>query len=67
MDHEMKQAMMASARRERAEAVAALVVAAVKRLRAQAARLRRAWVADVGVKRARIDSVQRPLRQQTKA
>ena len=67
MDHEMKQAMIAGARRARAEAVAALAAAAMRGLRAQVVRLRRAWVADVGVKRARIDSVHRPLRHQTKA
>jgi hypothetical protein len=45
MDHEMKQAMIAGARRARAEAVAALAVAAMRALRAQVVRLRRAWVA----------------------
>jgi hypothetical protein len=67
MDHEMKQAMIAGARRARAEAVAALAVAAMRALRAQVVSLRRAWAADVGVERARIDSTHRQLRHQTKA
>lgn len=67
MDHEMKQAMIAGARRARAEAVAALAAAAMRGLRVQVVRLRRAWVADVGVERARIDSTQRQLGHQTKA
>ncbi|HTO51699.1 MAG TPA: hypothetical protein VML91_28985 [Burkholderiales bacterium] len=45
MNPEMQQAMIARARRTRSEAVAALVVAAVRGLGAQVLKLRRAWVA----------------------
>jgi hypothetical protein len=43
MDFEMQQALIARARRARAEAVAALLAAAAKALRAQGLKLQRAW------------------------
>jgi hypothetical protein len=46
MDPELKQAIIARAHRDRAEAVAALLVAAAKGLWNQVLKLRRAWAAE---------------------
>lgn len=56
MNPEMRQAVIARAHRDRSEAVAALVVAAIRGLRARVLRFRRAWVSE---ERTRVDSKRR--------